>query len=31
MGLMLAAVAVEFMTDGLAEIFPMLTLPLDTP
>ena len=31
MGLMLAAVAVEFMTDGLAEIFPMLTLSLDTP
>jgi len=31
MGLMLAAIAVEFITDGLREIFPMLKLPLETP
>ena len=30
MGLMLAAVAVEFITEGLAELFPMLTVSPDT-
>lgn len=30
MGLMLAAVAVEFITDGLAELFPMLTISPET-